>query len=159
MQLQISIEARPSRDSFPRVVVNLPKNSRLGWNANGTPFFSPMPVTADTMGKSIATRNRWSRCIVILSNPGRLGVRLAWSRLVPPIQPGESRGEKRSQECCCSRWFRSGRALSSGPCTVLPPAGIIVKDNGISWRDSAGDDRWRLADITYTLLPVTDNGW
>lgn len=33
------------------------------------------------------------------------------------------------------------RALSSGPCTVLPPAGIIVKDNGISWRDSAGDDR------------------
>lgn len=56
MQLQISIEARPSRDSFPRVVVNLPKNSRLGWNANGTPFFSPMPVTADTMGKSIATR-------------------------------------------------------------------------------------------------------
>lgn len=40
---------------------------------------------------------------LFLLNPGRLGVRLAWSRLVPPIQPGESRGEKRSQECCCSR--------------------------------------------------------
>lgn len=68
------------------------------------------------------------RAIVILSNRGvRVFVASRGPRY-PPIQRDESRRENAAERNAA----RSGRALSSGPCTVLPPAGIIVKDNGIS---------------------------
>lgn len=73
VQLQISIEARPSRDSFPRVVVNLPKNSRLGWNANGTPILFPDARNGGHNGqihRDVAGEIAGDRAIVILSNRG-----------------------------------------------------------------------------------------
>lgn len=86
MQLQISVY-EPAR--FPRslsrlrtsrVVVNFPKNSRLGWNANGTQRVVLLAGAgnADTMGNpSACLANREDRASYFIggSDPGVSGCR------------------------------------------------------------------------------------